>query len=429
MSKPLHHIRINPWQYMVVSFFLLISWGAIMLKMPWVNHIHGLSWVDAFFTSTSAVCVTGLTTVPTSGFNLWGQLTILLLIQLGALGIMTLTSSFLLAIRGSIRLRHRLSFSQLSENVSLDNATYVLRHILRITFITEFIGLLFLFIGFKLQGLETGNAFYQALFHSVSAFCNAGFSTYDQSLVGAHWLVKLTVALLIIMGGLGYFVIYELIHRKKREKWSLHTHIVIWVTLFLIFGGMFLIILFENNQISWIDAFFQSVTTRTAGFNTVDLNTLSSATIFLFMILMYIGASPGSTGGGIKTTNFFVMIYAILSVLKGKTSVVYRNRTISNRIILRAFGTAISYFIILSLGSLLLMFTDKAALRDSLFEAISAMGTVGLSLGLTPQLTVAGKWIIILLMFTGRLGPASFAMATMMHRKEVKIHYPEAEIY
>ncbi len=422
-------IRLNPWQYLVVSFIVLIAAGTLLLKMPWVVHRDGLSWLDALFTATSAVCVTGLTTVPTSGFNLWGQLTILLLIQLGALGIMTLTSSFLLAFRGNLRLRHRLSFSQLSENVNLQDATYVLRHILRITLISEGIGVVLLFAGFRMQGLGAGDAAYQALFHSVSAFCNAGFSPYDQSLTGAHWLVKLTVALLIIIGGLGYLVIFELIHRRQNRRLSLHSRVVLLTTFWLVTGGMFLIYLFEEGRMGWTDAFFQSVTTRTAGFNTVDLTALSSATIFLFMILMFIGASPGSTGGGIKTTNFFIMLYAVLSVLKGKTSVVYRNRSISNRMILKAFGTAISYFIVLSAGSLLLMYVEKAPVKTTLFEAISAMGTVGLSLGLTPQLTVAGKWIIILLMFTGRLGPASFAMATMMRRKEVKIRYPEAEIY
>jgi len=422
-------IRLNPWQYLVVSFIVLIAAGTLLLKMPWVVHRNGLSWLDALFTATSAVCVTGLTTVPTSGFNLWGQLTILLLIQLGALGIMTLTSSFLLAFRGNLRLRHRLSFSQLSENVNLQDATYVLRHILRITLISEGIGVVLLFAGFRMQGLGAGDAAYQALFHSVSAFCNAGFSPYDQSLTGAHWLVKLTVALLIIIGGLGYLVIFELIHRRQNRRLSLHSRVVLLTTFWLVTGGMFLIYLFEEGRMGWTDAFFQSVTTRTAGFNTVDLTALSSATIFLFMILMFIGASPGSTGGGIKTTNFFIMLYAVLSVLKGKTSVVYRNRSISNRMILKAFGTAISYFIVLSAGSLLLMYVEKAPVKTTLFEAISAMGTVGLSLGLTPQLTVAGKWIIILLMFTGRLGPASFAMATMMRRKEVKIRYPEAEIY
>ena len=423
------HIRLNTWQSLVFSFLILIAVGTILLMMPWVEHSKGLGWLDALFTSTSAVCVTGLTVVPTSGFNLWGQLSILLLIQLGALGIMTLTSSFLLAMKGRLSLRHRMSFSHLSENYNLYDTTYVLKNILKITFITELAGFLFLALGFHRQGLAWGDALYQGLFHSVSAFCNAGFSPYDDSLTGTHWLVKITTAFLIITGGLGYFVIIELMTRRQRQKLSIHSRIVLITTTALVLGGTLLVYLFEKGQISGLDAFFQSVTTRTAGFNTVDLNALHGTTIFLFLILMFIGASPGSTGGGIKTTNFFIMIYTVLSVLKGKQEVVYHNRTISTRTILKAFATTISYFIILSAGTLLLMDLQEFGLKESLFEAVSAMGTVGLSLGITPLLGAGGKWVIIILMFVGRLGPASFALAVSARRKEIKIQYPEAEIY
>jgi len=414
---------------LVLSFLFLILFGTALLRMPWVNHSDGLTWTDALFTSTSAVCVTGLTVVPTSGFNLWGQLSILLLIQLGALGIMTLTSSFLLAVKGKLSLRHRMSFSHLSENINLNDATFVLKSILKITLISETAGFLLLTLGFHRQGLAWRDALYQGLFHSISAFCNAGFSPYDQSLTGTHWLVKLTTTLLIITGGIGYFVIVDLLHRRRKRGVSIHTRVVLTVTAVLIIGGMILIYFFEKGETGWLDAFFQSVTTRTAGFNTVDLTALHDTTIFLFLILMFIGASPGSTGGGIKTTTFFIMIYAIISVLKGKQTVVYRHRSISSRTILKAFATAISYFIVLSAGTLLLMDMEGAPLKESLFEAVSAMGTVGLSLGLTPMLGTAGKWIIIILMFIGRLGPASFALATSVKRKEIKIHYPEAEIY
>lgn len=423
-------IKFNPWQYLVVSFFLMISFGTIALKLPMVKHTGGLSWLDAAFTATSAVCVTGLTTVPTSGFNLYGQLILLLLMQMGAIGIMTITSSFLLSIKGNLRLKHRLTFSQLQENFDLSDAHYVLRHILRITFITEFIGMIFLTIGFLHLGFNFNDALYQGFFHSISAFCNAGFSTFDNSLMHTNVLIKLSVALLIIIGGIGYFVIFELIsYHKNKRRLSLHTKIVLLVTTLLIVFGTLLIYYFQLGQISWIDSFFQSVTTRTAGFNSVDLNQLSNASIFLMILLMFIGASPGSTGGGIKTTNFFIMIYAIVSVLKGREEVVIWNRTINRHQILKAFGTAIIYFLILSIGILLLFHHTKFPFKETLFETVSAIGTVGLTLGLTPMLGVQGKMIIISLMFIGRLGPASFAMATINKQKDIKLKYPNGDIY
>ncbi len=426
----INNISFNPWQYLVLSFAGLIIIGSGLLQLPFVQHQNGLSYIDALFTSTSAVCVTGLTTVSTSGFNLWGQLSILLLVQLGAIGIMTLTTSFLLTLKGNIGLKHRFSFSQLQENFHLDDATGVLKNIIKITFIIELIGMILLSTGFYMQGLQIKEALYQGFFHSISAFCNAGFSTYDQSLTGSNLLIKLTVSVLIILGGLGYFVIYELMaYYKQKRPYSLHTKIVLRVSLLLIAGGSLLIFLFEKGQTGWADSLFQSVTTRTAGFNTVDLSTMSNATIFLMLLLMFIGASPGSTGGGIKTTNFFIMIYAMVSVLKGRRNFVIWNRKISSNYILKAFGTAISYFIILSIGILLLFTEPDLSFKDSLFEAVSAMGTVGLSLGITPHLSLSGKWVIIALMFIGRLGPASFAMATLMKQKEVKIRYPDAEIY
>ncbi len=422
--------KFNPWQYLVLSFLILISLGTWALKLPIVHHEKGLKWIDAGFEATSAVCVTGLTTVPTSCFNLTGQLILLLLMQLGAIGIMTITSSFLIAVKGNLNLKHRLSFSQLQENFNLNDANYVLKNILRITFITEFIGMILLSIGFYLHGLSIKKALYQGLFHSISAFCNAGFSTYDDSLIHTNTLIKITIAFLIIMGGLGYFVVFELIASlKEKRQLSLHSKIVLSVSFFLIIIGTLLLFYFQKGQINWIDSFFQSVTARTAGFNSIDLNMLNNASVFLLLILMFIGASPGSTGGGIKTTNFFIMIYAVFSVLKGRESVVIWHRSISRRQILKAFGTAIVYFLVLSIGILWLFHHSQFSFKSTIFEAVSAMGTVGLSLGLTPLLGLKGKILIIGLMFIGRLGPASFAMATINKQKNIEIKYPEGEIF
>ncbi len=425
-----HKINLNPWQYLVISFVILISFGTLLLQLPFVKHTNGIALIDALFTSTSAVCVTGLTTITTSGFNTAGQLAILLLIQLGAIGIMTLTSSFLLAIKGNIGLKHKMLFSQIQENVGLHDAHLVLRNILKITFFTEFIGFIVLSIGFKMEGLALPQAMYQGFFHSISAFCNAGFSTYDQSIIGMNPLIKYTISFLIIIGGIGYFVIYELLEKyKTKRRLSLHTKIVLITSIALIVIGTLLIYFFQFSSISFNDSFFQSVTTRTAGFNSVDLNKLPITIIFLMMLLMFIGASPGSTGGGIKTTTFFVMFYSIISVLKGKTEVSLFKRNISIHYILKAFATTILYIGVIVIGIILLLETNHIKMIDAIFEVVSAIGTVGLSLGITPILNDFGKVILVLLMFVGRLGPASFALATLNKQKNILIKYPKGEIY
>ena len=389
-----------------------------------------LSFIDALFTSTSAVCVTGLTTIPTSDFNLTGQLIILLLIQLGAIGIMTLTSSFLLMLKGKISLTQKMMFSGLQDKDAFMEANIVLKNILKITFITEFIGFILLSIGFMQEGYGYKRSLYEGFFHSVSAFCNAGFSTFDKSLEGMNPLIKISVSLLIIMGGLGYLVIYELMNKKTHfKKFTLHSKIVLVTTLSLILFGTLFIYFGEWRHISFIDSFFQSVTTRTAGFNSVEINRMPIYSLFLIMLLMFIGASSGSTGGGIKTTTFFVIIYSIFSILKGKKQLVVFNRSISFQYIIKAFAATILYAATIFIGVIILLETNKVGLKEGLFEAVSAMGTVGLSLGITPLLNPIGKSLIITLMFIGRIGPASLALATLKKTKETKIKYPQGEIY
>ena len=398
--------------------------------LPIVTHTNGLTFIDALFTSTSAVCVTGLATVSTSGFNTTGQLFILLLIQLGAIGIMTLTSSFLLALKGSVSLKHRITFSKLQENYELQDANSILKNIIKITLVIEFIGMILLTIGFLAEGMPFQTALYQGFFHSISAFCNAGFSTFDNSLVGLNNFIKYIISFLIILGGIGYFVIFEIIaYRKRRKRFSLHSKIVLTVSLFLIVIGTLSLYLFHHKEISFVDSFFQSVTTRTAGFNSVSLEHLSFPSIFTILILMFIGTSPGSTGGGIKTTTFFIVFYSIFSILKGKNEVVIFKRTIPTRTILKSFATTMLYIVVISLSVLILFHNHEFTFEQVLFEVISAIGTVGLSLGITPHLSTLGKITITFIMFIGRLGPASFAMATVFKEKEVKIKYPDGDIY
>ena len=430
VKTPFYHNKLNPWQYLILSFILLISFGTLLLNLPFVKHQEGLAFIDTVFTATSAVCVTGLTTVNTSGFNGFGEMVLLLLMQLGAIGIMTLSSSFILALRGNVSLKHKISFFETQENISLQEVQRILRFIIVITFITEFIGSILLSMGFLIEGLPFGEAVHQGVFHSISAFCNAGFSTYDSSLMGMNGLIKYTVMGLIIIGGIGYYVLYELTEKyQQKRRLSLHTKIVLLTTLFLIVLGGLLLFIFERGHISLTDSLFQSVTARTAGFNTVDLLNLHYLSLFFITLLMFIGASPGSTGGGIKTTTFFVVVLSVFTILKGKTRLVVFNRQIPTRVILKSFAILSAYFMVVFLGTLALLYHNNQGFLNTLFEVTSALGTVGLSLGISAEVGLYGKIILIVIMFIGRVGPASIAMSTFRKSKEVIIQYPEESVY
>ena len=419
------HLKLNPWHYLFLSFSALILSGTFLLLPPVVRNEGSLSFIDALFTSTSAVCVTGLTVVNTTGFSVWGQVVLLILMQLGAIGIMTMTTSLIQIIRGNVNLEYRLSFSQLQENMNLKNSKEILHFILKITFFLEAVGAVLITLGFYLQGLPLKSAAYHGVFQSVSAFCNAGFSSFDQSLIGTHWLVRYTVMALIILGGLGYFVIFEIYHRDKgkNRKYSLHTKIVLITTTILIVIGTLAIFIIEGD-VSFTDSLFQSVTTRTAGFNSVEIGHLHLVSLLIMTLLMFIGASPGSTGGGIKTTTFFVAVYSVIKVLRGETSIQLFHRHITHKVILRAFALVVVYFIMVMIASILLMFEYPFDFFDILFEVVSAIGTVGLSLGITAQIGVYGKLVLICCMFLGRIGPATLAMTTLRRQKEIKIMYP-----
>jgi len=432
LISKLKNIRLNPWQNLIVSFLLLITLGAFLLEMPWILRNENLSFIDSLFISTSAVCVTGLTTINISDFNIFGELTLLILMQLGAIGIMTLSTTFILAIKGNINLKQKINFIKTQSNNSLHDVNHVLRFILRITFISEFFGAILLSIGFYLQGFSILGAIHYGIFHAISAFCNAGFSPFDNSLIGMNNLIKYTIILLIIIGGIGYYVIYELYNKfKTKKKLSLHSKIVLISTVSLIIIGTVFIYFLGSNNISITDSLFQSVTARTAGFNTVKLKDLHYLSLFFIVFLMFIGASPGSTGGGIKTTTFFIVFISIINILKGETTIKVFKRQISNSMILKSFAVLSSYFAIIFIGTLLLLYHTSYGFFNTMFEVTSAMGTVGLSVGVTSELENYGKLIIILIMFIGRIGPASIAMITFSKKNQIKlkIKYPEEAIY
>lgn len=424
------NFKLNPWHYLIITFLVLILFGTVLLKMPFVTHTQGLSFVDALFTATSAVCVTGLTVVNTSGFNNAGQWILLLLMQLGAIGIMTLNTSLLLLISGKLDLKQRISFSKLQDSLSFKSSTGILKFILQITFISEIIGALFLYFGFSKQGMSTNEALYNAIFHSVSAFCNAGFSTFDSSLMGFNSLIKYTIMALIIVGGAGYIVLFELIKKiTRKQKLGFHSKIVLLTSAILIVSGAFLIYFSEVGTVSITDSLFQSVTARTAGFNSVEIVNLHTVSLLVLIILMFVGASPGSTGGGVKTTTFFVAMVSVLRVVRGDSSVVIFKKHISHTVILKAFSIIFMYIIIILIASVLLLYAYPTIhFHHILFEIISATGTVGLSVGVSTKIASFGKIVLICCMFIGRIGPVSLAMIKSNKEYKPRILYPQEKI-
>ncbi len=425
----LHLERIRSELLIFLTFFLLIALGTFLIQLPFVSHEAGLSLLEAVFTSTSAVCVTGLTIVPTSGFNLFGQIVLLVLIQLGAIGIMTLTSSLILFFRGGLDLRMRIQASELSSSHSLREGRGVLKMVTIYTVIMELIGFILLFVGFRQQGSPMGDSFYQAVFHAISAFCNAGFSLLDNSITGSSVLIKCSIMLLIIAGGLGYYVIFDLWeYVKKRDRLSLYTKIVLVLTLCLVVLGAMALFFFEYPRLPFVDAIFQSVTARTAGFHTVNLATMEPTSHIVLISLMIIGAAPGSTGGGIKVTTFFVAVFTCYQVVCDNREIVIFGRKVPVDNILRAYALIIFYLLLLTIGFLLLLYCEKTSFVPTLFETASALGTVGLSLGSTGEWGIVAKIVLIVSMFFGRIGPSVLVIILLKKKKRRHVDFPQERI-
>lgn len=401
-------------------------------------------FLTALFTATSATCVTGLVVVDTKTYwSVFGQIVIMLLIQVGGLGIMTMSTLFALILGRKITFKERLVMQEAFNTNSLGGIVKFAKYILMVSFLFESIGAIILTLRFLPQmGLK--KAVYYGLFHSISAFNNAGFDLMGnfRSLTGyvSDWVVNLVIMGLIIFGGLGFYVLLDIYEHRHFNKFTLHSKIVITITLFLITIGTLLIFLFEYNNPKTLKpldfptkilaALFQAVTPRTAGFNTLSLSDMTIASKFLTIILMFIGASPAGTGGGIKTTTFAVILYTVLSVIKGEEETVLYKRTISRNIVYKAVAISfISVFIIFSV-TMVLSITETSNFLTVLYETTSAFGTVGLSLGLTPELSTVGKIIIIFTMYTGRVGPLTLALALAKRQRRPKpiIKYAEEKI-
>ncbi len=439
------HRRLSPARLIALSFALAIFLGTILLALPF-SHAPGQSVgiIDAFFTATSAVCVTGLIVVDTgSAYNLFGQGVIMLLIQTGGLGLITFSTMVALVSGRRIGFSERIRIQTQVNALQVGGVVNLIRRIVFFVFVAELLGALLLYVRFsELEGERMG-VFY-ALFHSISAFNNAGFSFYADSLSSfvTDPLVNFTIIALIIFGGLGFFVIFEgvlQIFRRRRRPWSLHSKLVLTTTGFLLLIGFFIFAFFEwtnpetLGRLSFLQklqaSLFLSVTPRTAGFNTLDYGAMRSSTLLTTMLLMFIGGSPGSTAGGIKTVTFFVIIGSAWSMSRGHGELTIFGRRIGFETVIRA--SVISFFGIMLAGAALtlLLFTEPHLDPFKLgFEVISAVGTVGLSTGITGGLSLVGKLIVIVLMYLGRLGPLTFAVALIEKSADKHITYPVEEI-
>ncbi|MBL6988379.1 MAG: hypothetical protein ISR65_01300 [Bacteriovoracaceae bacterium] len=438
--------RLRAPQFVTLSFLGMIALGTSLLMIPGVS-TEGkvVPFIDALFMATSATCVTGLSTLSLSdNFGLFGQIVILLLIQIGGLGIMTLSSSMTILLGKSMAMKDRIIMQDLLDISGLEDLMAMIIDIVKYTFLIELWGGILLTIGFKAEGFEFGQAIYYGFYHSISAFCNAGFSLFNSSLesYSTNPLIHGTIAVLVTLGGLGFIVLRELkeviIQGKSFVRITLHTRIVLVTTFILTVGGALFIFIGEflgvlDNYSIWEKiqiSFFQSVTLRTAGFNTIPLNNLSAYTLYTMTLLMFIGASPGSTGGGIKTTSLAILIQSIMSTLKGQKQVAIFDRRIPSPMVVRTTALTFISIIIVSIFILLLIKLEpEQSFLTLYFEVISAFGTVGLSLGITPYLTAMGKFALSALMLIGRIGPLTLILAIgQQHTSTGKVDYPDGRV-
>jgi trk system potassium uptake protein TrkH len=439
--------KLSPTYIIAISFVAVISFGALLLKMPFaLEDGISLKWIDAFFMATSAVCVTGLTTVdPSSAFSLFGEIVLLLLIQIGGIGVMILASYFFLSLGRNMSIKQRFLIQESFAGDYDVNWRILVRTVIHYVVLIEIAGSIALSL-FFMRYFHPIQSVYYGIFHSVSAFCNAGIALFPNSFISFrdnHFLNLIIIAL-IVAGGLGFFVIWELKQwwklRRKRYRLSLHTKVVLITTLTLIVGGTLAIWLLESRNTAFGSTYlsrfwpslFQAVSPRTAGFNTVDLAVLGNDSILLIMFLMFVGASPGSCGGGIKTTTFAVVFMLFWSRLRGGTITNMFKRTISTDVIGRSLGITVAAAFVLLLSNVLLMMTDfsgghyaRGRFVEIFFESISAFGTVGLSLGLTPLLNNGGKIIIMVLMYFGRVGVMAMFLQAVSSQKRRTIEYAE----
>lgn len=425
----------NPVSKIILSFLNMIIIGTFLLSFPVMrNYNFHYSFVDIFFTATSAVCVCGLDSINiTDYFSIYGKIIIMLLVQLGGLGYMAIIS-FLIAFT-----KKRLSVNEKMASViyidTIKDIKSSALKILKITFFIEFLGALFLLVSFRNFNISY---IFLAIFHSISAFCNAGFMILDnKSIINNHIFIN-TLSILIVLGGIGFIVIENLYSFfLKKEKISFHTKVVLFLTFILIIIPFIIFLSTEyNNSLKNYNllkkitvSFFQVITTRTAGFSLLNINNYLNINILICIFLMFIGASPTGTGGGIKTTTFLILLKNFFATFLNKKNTFIFKRTIEENIIQKSINLFFFYIIISFLATFILLFTEKnVSIINIFFEVISALSTTGLTLGITEKLSIVGKIIIIILMFIGRVYILFVTSKVFINSQELNLKYPEGKI-
>lgn len=430
---------LSPVQIIVIGFAAVILLGGILLALPAASDEGGsVGFLNALFTSASAVCVTGLAVVDTGTYwSNFGKVVILILIQVGGLGFMSMATLFAMLIGKKISLSERLIIQEALNQYDLSGLVRLTRHILIGTLFIEFLGAFFMsFVFIPEYGPLKGIAY--SIFHSISAFCNAGFDIVGNGRSLTPYvdnvLINTVVMVLIVIGGIGFTVILDVIRKRNFLKLALHSKIVILMTSFLIIFSFFVFFGLEYQNPNTLAplsmkgkvlaAMFQAVSPRTAGFNTIDLSTMTSGSKFWTIILMFIGGSPASTAGGIKTSTLGVLLLTIVSLVKGREDVYFFKRRVSYRVVNKALAVVGIGFGVVITVTMILASTQPFTLTEILFEAVSAFGTVGLSLGITGGLSAIGKIFIIFSMFAGRVGALTILLALANKEKKAPVRYP-----
>lgn len=453
LNKAHHGISLRPVQFIFLGFLAFILVGSFLLVIPWANSDGEWgNYMTSLFTSTSAVCVTGLTTTDiATSFTVFGQIVILFLIQFGGLGFMTIATLLFMVIGKKITLKDRMALAEAYNQEELQGMVRLTRLIILCTFIIEISGALFLSFSF-IPKFGWGRGIYYSIFHAISAFCNAGIDLMGVLSPGVGFAPFLTdvicnlgIIFLIILGGLGFTVMRDIIAQKgKFSKFRFHTKAVLIVTGALLLIGVIGFLGLEWNNPKTLGnlnffeklmaSFFQAVTPRTAGFSTVGQGDLTRGGRVLTSILMFIGASPASTGGGIKTTTMFVLILTFICGIKGNEQVTCFGRSVHRRNIIRSVALVLFAFMIVFLATFIISIIEVDCLKKDIdlemisFECISAFATVGLSMGITAQLSAASHAILIIAMLLGRLGTLSLGLFAFTKRETLNLKYPDAKI-
>lgn len=443
--------KMTPTKYILISFAAIILVGAFLLCLP-ISNTDGkwIPFVDSLFTSTSAVCVTGLAVFDVAAeFTLFGQIIVLLLIQVGGLGFVTLTTFLFVLVGKKINYSTRMALQESLNHESNQGVLKIMLKVLIITFSCEFIGFLMLAPSMIQFSGNFWSGIFKALFLSISAFCNAGVDSLGSSTpnfsnlmaVADKELILIPLMLLIVMGGIGFVVILDVFRKdKKQKKMMLHTRVVLWVTgiLILVGAGMFMILEWNNpNTLGGfstgdkiVNAFFQSITTRTAGFSTIDQAALNPVSQVVSGFLMFVGGSPASIAGGIKTTTLFILLLMLFRNTDKNGNIIYKNKKIKNSLLSKAVRITLIAVVLVTISSMAIFVIEGGSYSFGtiVFETLSAICTVGLSFGITPLLSVYSKLILSLLMYTGRIGMLTIPLAFKTKEYSAEIEYVEAKI-